>query len=144
NEVAKASIELTIKDIGSFLKNAGKTETSTSVNVDGIKWQLRVETSAANDDGRVQVEFSLEGAHANGAWSRWVTADFFILQQAWRKVGGVREKLVGFESLPCNAGEPDLIPARRAHLKKIHNDKRKDELSAEAKDQLHEREKVFG
>ncbi|KAH7700822.1 hypothetical protein AAVH_32054, partial [Aphelenchoides avenae] len=112
-EVAKASILLNISGVSDFMKKAGNTKTSASVSVGGIQWQMRVETSAADHGGRVQLGCSLEGARVDGAWSRWLRADFFIFDcTTWRKLGGVNEKLVGSAPLPCNAGEPNLVSAQ--------------------------------
>lgn len=76
-----------------------------------MQWQLSVETSAA-DDGTAEVVMgcSVRAAHENGAWSRWITADFFVCDDHsyGYKAGDVREKMVGSAPLPCSAGEPRL------------------------------------
>ncbi|KAH7672974.1 hypothetical protein AAVH_42547, partial [Aphelenchoides avenae] len=105
---AKASIELQVEDVLNFMEKAGNTKTSASVSAGGIQWQLRVESSKAND--RELPRFFLQGADENGAWSRWVTADFFVFDQRdWRKVGGVSETMVGSTPLPASTGEPRLV-----------------------------------
>ncbi|KAH7702459.1 CBN-BTB-15 protein [Aphelenchoides avenae] len=103
-EIAKASIEHTVEYITRFEKNAGNVATSASVSAGGIEWQLRVETTAA-DDGSARLDISLRALHESGAWSRWLTADFFVYRERrWRKMGGVSEKIVGSAPLPTSAG----------------------------------------
>ncbi|KAH7716520.1 hypothetical protein AAVH_16056 [Aphelenchoides avenae] len=110
-DVAKASVHLTIEDFGNFLSKPGNMKTSTSTTACGMQWQLSVETSAA-DDGTAEVVMgcSVRAAHENGAWSRWITADFFVCDDHsyGYKAGDVREKMVGSAPLPCSAGEPRL------------------------------------